>query len=91
MTSIRRWISTFCAAFALVAIVAPFGAVSADDGVNYDDPNMVMTNDFAGDTATSCPHDMPPSELSRCLREKGLTAPQGVALGPSTQRDPKTR
>jgi hypothetical protein len=79
-----------CLALALAALL-PSSAYSVEDPVNYDDPNMAITNDFAGDSATSCPADLSPAELSRCLREKGLTAPQGVALVPSTQRAPERR
>jgi hypothetical protein len=85
-------ITTFCAALALAAFLTPLQAYSADDPVNYDDPNLAVTTEFAGDLATTCHPDLPPKELSRCLREKGLTAPQGVALVPPTQASaPETR
>ncbi len=91
MDSIRRTSYAFVLALATAALLAPFNAISADDPVNYDDPNLIVTNTFAGDIATTCPTDLAPSDLSRCLREKGLITPQGVALVPSMQLDPKAR
>lgn len=84
-------ITLFCSAIAAAALLRPSSAFSADDPVNYDDPNLAVTNEFAGDSATTCPAELPSSELARCLREKGLSSPTGVALVPSTQRAPEVR
>lgn len=91
MNSFRRWTCAFDALLIVAALLAPLAAYAAEEAVNYDDPNMVVTNEFAGDAVSSCSHELAPAELTRCLREKGLSAPQGVALGQTTQRDPKTR
>ncbi|MES2962654.1 MAG: hypothetical protein V4760_02110 [Bdellovibrionota bacterium] len=89
MVSTLRFTS-FLAALATAALLTPSHALSADDPVNYDDPNMAVTNEFVGDAVATCSPDLSPKEVSRCLREKGLTAPQGVALVPSPHA-PETR
>lgn len=89
MISALRLTSIYLA-IALAALL-PTYAHSAEDPVNYDDPNLAVTNEFAGDSATTCRADLSPTDLSRCLREKGLTAPQGVALVPTTEHEPEAR
>ena len=84
-----RGFASLCLVASAVALLAASGARAADDPVNYDDPNMAVTNEFAGDTATKCPPDMSEADRAQCFREKGLSGPQGVALIPTTQRAPE--
>lgn len=80
---------------ALALGVAPWASLAASqnakDDVNYDDPNMAITNEFAGDAATSCPSDMDANDLAKCLREKGLVTPTDLALARPLPTPPKTR
>ena len=83
-----RGFASLCLLAATVALLAASGARASDDPVNYDDPNMAVTNEFAGDTVASCPADMSDADRAQCFRDKGLSAPQGVALIPTMQRAP---
>jgi hypothetical protein len=57
----------------LVALTGPpYAFASGQDPVNYDDPNLIMTNDFAGDAATTCPKNLKGKELDDCLERLGL-------------------
>ena len=77
---------TFAAMAALFLFFASGSGVASrtDENINYDDPNLAMTNSFVGDSVSSCPSDLKAAELTKCLREKGLTSNQDVAHVPIT-------
>lgn len=41
-------------------------------GVNYEDPNLAVSNDFVSDSVTSCPATMKGKALENCLERTGL-------------------
>lgn len=52
------------------------------EGVNYDDPNLAVSNDFVADNAASCPTTLKGKALKACLHRLGLTSSEvetGVA------------
>lgn len=63
---------------ALSIAVAPLAW--AADPVNYDDPNLAFSNDYATDSATSCPKTMKPLELRKCLLKNGISGGEDPSL-----------
>jgi hypothetical protein len=49
--------------------------------VNYDDPNLAFTPDYAADTAVTCPKTLKGRRLRACLLKNGLAAGDDPASG----------
>jgi hypothetical protein len=49
-------------------------AAKPQEAVNYDDPNMAYTPEYAVDTAVTCPKTLKARKLRECLIKNGLAA-----------------
>jgi len=49
--------------------------------VNYDDPNMAFTPDYATDTAVMCPKTLKGRKLRACLLKNGLATSEEISEG----------
>lgn len=49
--------------------------------VNYDDPNMAFTSDYAADTAAACPKTLKGRKLRECLLKNGLATSEEISEG----------
>ena len=60
----------------ILAVSFTAGGVSlrAKETVNYDDPNLVFTSNYVGDTVANCPKSLKGNDLSACLVRNGLAA-----------------
>ena len=73
-------------AFVLLGAVAAFmvgtteSRASDTEPVNYDDPNLVITNEFVGDSATSCSKTLKGKALDQCLLAQAPIPDDAVPL-----------
>ncbi len=63
----------------------------AVEAVNYEDPNLVFTSEYVGDTAMSCPRSPNLKNINHCLMTKGLAAESEItdqtdALAKATEK-----
>jgi hypothetical protein len=50
--------------------------------VNYDDPNLAYSPDYASDSAVTCPKTLKGARLRECLLKNGLAASEEISGDP---------
>jgi hypothetical protein len=48
-------------------------------GVNYEDPNLTASSDYASDSATSCPTALKGQKLRACLIKAGVVTSEEIS------------
>lgn len=74
-------VRSLLAIFALVSSVTAFAGTKKAANVNYDDPNMAFTSDYAVDTAATCPKTLKGRKLRECLLKNGLATSEEISEG----------
>ncbi len=60
---------------------APQPAPKPVEGVNYEDPNLAYSPDYAADTAITCPKTLKGQRLRECLLKNGLAVSEDISEG----------
>ena len=57
------------------------------DTVNYDDPNLAVSNDFVADNVSTCPKTLKGKALDNCLERLGLKSSEVAQAAPRIPDD----
>lgn len=64
--------------------IGPSASAQTAETVNYDDPNLAISNDFVADNASTCPKTLKGKVLQNCLERLGIQSSEVAQVTTST-------